>query len=170
MNWEFEHVRRTNSYFTMLFNFILCDIFRGLYVDEVLFHLLQLGSFHKKLQEGWEGKKIKTKHKWKNTSKQRNQIKSVSVEPYKSSIWQNFIWKCSSIMTLYLSPSPFECRKYLLISWVRTDTGLLTFGKKQGHNDSITNTVTQVHHPTGLSFVPTKFKQHCSYAPHVPVY
>lgn len=41
----------TNSYFTMLFNFIFCHMFGFFNVDEVISHLLQLGSFHKKLQE-----------------------------------------------------------------------------------------------------------------------
>lgn len=47
----------TNSYFTMLFNFIFCHMFGFFNVDEVVSHLLQLGSFHKKLQEELKTKK-----------------------------------------------------------------------------------------------------------------
>lgn len=41
-------------------------------------------------------------------------------------------------ITLYLSPSPLECRKYLLISWVRIDTGLFTWKEKK-------NTIKMTH-------------------------
>lgn len=41
----------TNSYFTLLFNFVFCQMFGFFNVDEVVSHLLQLGSFQKKLQE-----------------------------------------------------------------------------------------------------------------------
>ena len=39
-----------HSYFTMLFNFILCEMFGGFDVNKVLSHLVQLRSFHKKLE------------------------------------------------------------------------------------------------------------------------
>ena len=46
-------VSYSNSYFTMLLNFIHCDLLGLFDVDKILSHLLQLGSFHKKLQEEW---------------------------------------------------------------------------------------------------------------------
>lgn len=49
----------------------------------------------------------------------------------------------SQTQTLYLSPSPLEWRKYLLISWVRTDTGLSTFYKKKKEWFVCTNTTKQ---------------------------
>lgn len=67
-HFKYEYVKRTTSHFTMLFNFILCDSLGGFDVDEVLSHLLQLGSFHKKLQEGKTNKWINVQPK-KSVSK-----------------------------------------------------------------------------------------------------
>lgn len=106
----------------MLLHFIFCDMLGGFDVDKVLSHLFKLCSFHKKLNN-------------KNKHLPKKKKKSLEVD-FDLKIWSCIITR----QTLYLSPSPLEWRKYLLISWVRTDTGLLTFRWKQCDNQSFSPT------------------------------
>lgn len=96
----------------MLQDLIFCDTLGGFDVHVVLSHLLQLGGFHEKLH--WKS--------WKRRESKTSESK-ITLKKY---IYK-WLTLLSHVITLYLSPSPLEFRKYLLISWVRTDTGLLTF-------------------------------------------
>lgn len=83
----------TNSYFTMLFNFIFCHMFGFFNVDEVVSHLLQLGSFHKKLQE------FKKRRRNQSTCNQRNlsQLKFTQNNRQLPYICPPLLWSVGSI-------------------------------------------------------------------------
>lgn len=98
---------KSKCYLAVLRHFIFGHMPGGFDVDKVLSHLFQLCGLHKKLSQ-----------KKKVTSDANSLLNTENT-------------KLQGKQTLYLSASPLECRKYLLISWVRTDTGLLTLGEKK---------------------------------------